>query len=141
MTSVLLGSELAHNYFILTTLAAVGITYWVASLPAGTATFTPSQFQETEQKSGAPVEVTGGMDPFQTTSQPGLDVAEENGSVGNIWFGCRWCSSTSSKEAMSIGSNGIRTQAAIDLAYKRGATGSPNKTPVLQSTKTSDESF
>ena len=81
------------------------------------------------------------MDPLQTTSQLGLDVAEENGSIGNIWVGCRRCSSTSSKEVISIGSNGIRTQVAIDLAYKSGATGSSNKTLVLQSMKTSDESF
>lgn len=140
LTSVLLLFELTHDYFIiLPTLAAVGISYWVASLPTGTSAFTPSQFQESDQNSGGPVKDSGYTDALQITSQLGLDVAGEmdlpdlGGSAG--------ASTTGSKEVMSVGSNGTRKQVAVDPAYTADATGPPNENPMLQSVDTSDEAL
>ncbi|KAL0041460.1 hypothetical protein WJX79_004162 [Trebouxia sp. C0005] len=78
LTSVLLLFELTQDYsIILPTLAAVGISYWVASLPAASSAFTPSQFQESDSKSGGSIEDSGYMDALQITKA--LNVMDEVG--------------------------------------------------------------
>ncbi len=145
LTSVLLLFELTQDYFIiLPTLAAVGISYWVASLPAASSAFTPSQFQESDQKSGGPVEDSGYMDALQITSQLGLDVAGEvdlqeadgfeakaNGAAGP--------GDKQRREVVSIGSNGSRKEVAIDPAYRGGAASAASRSPVLNSMDSSPD--
>lgn len=110
LTSVLLLFELTRDYFIiLPTLAAVGISYWVASLPAATSAFTPSQFQESDSSSGGPIEDSGYMDALQITSQLGLDVAGEADAADDTQLSSAAAtdsSSNGSKQLMRFGSNG-----------------------------------
>lgn len=110
LTSVLLLFELTRDYFIiLPTLAAVGISYWVASLPAATSAFTPSQFQESDSSSGGPIEDSGYMDALQITSQLGLDVAGEADAADDTQLSSAATtdsSSNGSKQLMRFGSNG-----------------------------------
>ncbi|DBA85167.1 TPA: hypothetical protein ACH3X2_005881 [Trebouxia sp. C0005] len=143
LTSVLLLFELTQDYsIILPTLAAVGISYWVASLPAASSAFTPSQFQESDSKSGGSIEDSGYMDALQITSQLGLDVAGEvelpeadgfeaksNGAAGPV----------ERREVVKIGSNGSRREVAIDPAYRGGAASAASRTPVLNSMDSSPD--
>lgn len=139
LTSVLLLFELTHDYFIiLPTLAAVGISYWVASLPAATSAFTPSQFQEADSASGGPIEDSGFMDALQITSQLGLEVAGDvEGSTDK-----EGSSATAdpkdngNKQIMRFGSNGDGKEVAIASAYRGGAS---QETSVLSSMDTSDD--
>ena len=143
LTSVLLLFELTHDYFvILPTLAAVGISYWVASLPGATSAFTPSQFQESDSSSGGPIEDSGYMDALQITSRLGLDVAGEtdgSGETAEPSFAAADVSSNGSKQVMRFGSNGSSREVAIDPAYKKG--GSSKETRVLDSMDTSDDTL
>lgn len=138
LTSVLLLFELTRDYFvILPTLAAVGISYWVASLPGATSAFTPSQFQEPASSSGGPIEDSGYMDTLQITSQLGLDVAGETEGSGetaepNV-------SSNGNTQVVRFGSNGSSREVAIDPAYKKGS--SNGKSRVLDSMDTSDDTL
>ena len=144
LTSVLLLFELTHDYFIiLPTLAAVGISYWVASLPAASSAFTPSKFQESDQNSGGPVEDSGYMDALQITSQLGLDVAGEtdlpeadgfDASLSAVGAG-----NSSRKEVVSIGSNGSQREVAIDPDYRDANAAA--QSPVLHSMDASADSL
>ena len=139
LTSVLLLFELTRDYFvILPTLAAVGISYWVASLPAATSAFTPSQFQEPDSSSGGPIEDSGYMDALQITSRLGLNVAGEYDGSGDAAEPSPAASSNGKKQVMRLGSNGSQKQAAFDPAF-RGAAERQDK--VLQSMDTSDDSL
>ena len=141
LTAVLLLFELTQDYYvILPTLGAVGISYWVASLPGATSAFTPSKFQESDQNSGGPVEDSGYMDALKITSQLGLDVAgevdlpesgkaETNPALADFGkFGQR--------EVVSIGSNGSSKEVAIDPAYRDAA-----KNQLLNSMDTNAETL
>ncbi|KAL3163044.1 hypothetical protein ABBQ32_009468 [Trebouxia sp. C0010 RCD-2024] len=134
LTSVLLLFELTRDYFIiLPTLAAVGISYWVASLPAATSAFTPSQFQESDSSSGGPIEDSGYMDALQITSQLGLDVAGEADATDDTELSSAAAdlSSNGNKQIMRFGSNGDGP------AYQGGPAG---EITVLSSMDTSDDS-
>lgn len=145
LTSVLLLFELTQDYFIiLPTLAAVGISYWVASLPAASSAFTPSQFQESDQKSGGPLEDSGYMDALQITSQLGLDVAGEVDLPEADGFeakanGAAGAGDKQRREVVSIGSNGSRKEVAIDPAYRDGSASAARRTPVLNSMDSSPD--
>ena len=141
LTSVLLLFELTHDYFIiLPTLAAVGISYWVASLPAATSAFTPSEFQEADSASGGPIEDSGYMDALQITSQLGLEVAgdlegsdqEEPDSAAADPRG------DGNKQIMRFGSNSSGKKAAIAPVYQGGSS---RETSVLSSMDTSNDSL
>ena len=139
LTSVLLLFELTHDYFIiLPTLAAVGISYWVASLPAASSAFTPSQFQESDSASGGPIEDSGYMDALQITSQLGLDVAGDLGSSEDTGPGSVDVSSDGNKQVLRFGSNGNSKEVAIAPAYQGGSN---PETSVLSSMDTSDDSL
>lgn len=145
LTSVLLLFELTHDYFIiLPTLAAVGISYWVASLPAASSAFTPSQIQEPDGNDGAPKEDSGYMDALQITSQLGLDVAGEMDLPEASGFESRLNGAVSSgnnsnRDVISVGSNGSRKEVAIDPAYREGSAGGAGKNLVLNSMDSSPD--
>lgn len=144
LTSVLLLFELTQDYFIiLPTLAAVGISYWVASLPAASSAFTPSQFQESDQTSGGPVEDSGYMDTLQITNQLGLDVAGEVELPEADGFEAKSNGSGEKqrREVVSIGSNGSRKEVAIDPAYRGNAASAASRTPVLNSMDSSPDAL
>lgn len=139
LTSVLLLFELTHDYFIiLPTLAAVGISYWVASLPAATSAFTPSQFQEADSASGGPIEDSGFMDALQITSQLGLEVAGDvEGSIDTEPSSAAPDPKDSgNKQIIRFGSNGDGKEVAIASAYRGGSS---QETSVLSSMDTSDD--
>ena len=133
LTSVLLLFELTHDYFIiLPTLAAVGISYWVASLPAATSAFTPSQFQESNASSRGLIEDSGYMDALQITSQLGLDVAGEADAADDTELSSASAdiNSNGNKQIMRFGADGNPP------AYQGGPAG---EITVLSSMDTSDD--
>ena len=135
LTSVLLLFELTHDYFIiLPTLGAVGISYWIASLPAATSPFAPSQFRDNTRAADEGGDDSGYMDPFSLSDQLGLDVA------GEVDVGEEGGQSTSDKQVISVGANGSRKEVAVDPLYKASArSGQTEK--VLQSMDSSPEAM
>lgn len=119
LTSVLLLFELTRDYFIiLPTLAAVGISYWVASLPAANSAFIPSQFLTADQSLDDQMEDSGYMDALLSTSQLGLDVAGEADSV-DVEDADQ--SKSVTRQMSTVGTNGNKTGIAIDPSYNTGA--------------------
>ena len=144
LTSVLLLFELTHDYFIiLPTLAAVGISYWVASLPAASSAFTPSTFQKSDQSSGS--SAAGFVDALPNSSQLGLGVTGEVELPETQGAGpdssLSQAASNGRADVVSIGSNGSKQTVAIDPAYRDGISDSFDKSPVLESMDTSPDTL
>lgn len=139
LTSVLLLFELTHDYFIiLPTLAAVGISYWVASLPAATSAFTPSEFQEADSASGGPIEDSGYMDALQITSQLELAGDLEGSDQEELNAAAADPRGDGNKQIMRFGSIGGGKEAAFGPVYQGGSS---QETSVLSSMDTSDDSL
>ena len=79
LTAVLLLFELTRDYYILVpTLGAVGMSYWVASLPALTAAFQPAEVIITPKKEVSNAEDSGYMDATRITSQLGMGIVGDS---------------------------------------------------------------
>ena len=143
LTSVLLLFELTHDYFIiLPTLAAVGISYWVASLPAANSAFIPSQFQNVNQSlNDDAVEDSGYMNALHLTSQLGLDVAGEvdvddankDGSSAGLLM-------PDDKQKGTVGTNGSKKGVVMDPSYM-AAAGNGQSDKIVQSIDNSPEAL
>ena len=79
LTAVLLLFELTRDYYILVpTLGAVGMSYWVASLPALTSAFKPAEVIITPKKESSNGEDSGYMDASRITSQLGMGIVGDS---------------------------------------------------------------
>ena len=79
LTAVLLLFELTRDYYILVpTLGAVGMSYWVASLPALTSAFKPAEVIITAKNESPNAEDSGYMDASRITSQLGMGIVGES---------------------------------------------------------------
>ena len=79
LTAVLLLFELTRDYYILVpTLGAVGMSYWVASLPALTSAFQPAEVIITPKKEDPNAEDSGYMDASRITSQLGMGIVGDS---------------------------------------------------------------
>lgn len=141
LTSVLLLFELTHDYFIiLPTLAAVGISYWVASLPAANSAFIPSQFQNANQSSNDDaVEDPGYMNALHLTSQLGLDVAGEVNVDDANEVGAGQLM-PDDKQKGTVGTNGSKQGVVMDPSYL-AAAGNGQSDRILQSIDNSPEAL
>ena len=136
LTSVLLLFELTRDYFIiLPTLAAVGISYWVASLPAANSAFVPSQIQSSSQSfDDDSMEDSGYMNASHLTTQLGLNVAGEVESTESSAGDKRQAGQLipGDSQASTVGANGSRKGVALDASYK-AAVENGQSDKVLQS--------
>lgn len=79
LTAVLLLFELTRDYYILVpTLGAVGMSYWVASLPALTSAFQPAEVIITPKNGSPNAEDSGYMDTSRITSQLGMGIVGDS---------------------------------------------------------------